>query len=133
MDTAPDKAAGESGTSSPNLSEISALMTADRTLMSWISTTLSLQSFGFTIYKVLEAMREAGRDLPRDNTPQIAGLFLVAMGALAITMGIIEYWFTLKELNHTERFLRPRASLIMAALMAVLGAALLVTIGTRAF
>ena len=41
------------------------LMAADRTLMAWIRTSLSMLSFGFTIYKVLEGFQQAGRSMPQ--------------------------------------------------------------------
>ena len=40
-------------------------MAADRTLMAWIRTTLSMISFGFTIYKFLQAMFESGKSRAR--------------------------------------------------------------------
>ena len=49
------------------------LMAADRTLMAWIRTSLSMLSFGFTIYKVLEGFQQAGRSMPQANTPGTSG------------------------------------------------------------
>ena len=46
------------------------LMAADRTLMAWIRTALSLLSFGFTIYKLLDAFQKSGGNLPRAQTPR---------------------------------------------------------------
>jgi len=37
------------------------LMAADRTLMAWARTSLSLSSFGFTIYKGLQGIAEGPR------------------------------------------------------------------------
>ncbi len=70
------------------------LMAADRTLMAWIRTSLSMLSFGFTIYKVLEGFQQAGRSMPKEHTPRNVGLFLTALGTLAMVMGTIEYWQT---------------------------------------
>ena len=36
------------------------LMAADRSLMAWVRTGLSMISFGFTIYKILQGFQEAG-------------------------------------------------------------------------
>jgi putative membrane protein len=63
-------------------------MSADRTLMSVIRTSLSLISFGFTIYQVFEKLREhnvithaaAGRNF---------GVALVALGIVMLVGGII--------------------------------------------
>ena len=105
------------------------LMAADRTLMSWTRTSLSLLSFGFTIYKILQAFQEpkesssSGSEIPRN-----AGLFLTAMGTLAMVMGTIEYWQTLKVLHQQRIFSRPRSPLIMAIIMSISGILLFVSI-----
>ena len=48
----------------PKLADVLALertrMAADRTLMGWIRTALSMISFGFTIFKFLEYTQEQG-------------------------------------------------------------------------
>ena len=60
----------------------------ERTRIAWVRTALSLQSFGFTIYKVLQAFQQERGTLRRDQTPANVGLFLTGMGTLAIVMGI---------------------------------------------
>lgn len=104
------------------------LMAADRTLMAWVRTSLSMLSFGFTIYKILQAYQETGAALPQENTPRNIGLFLTGFGTLAMVMGTIEYWHTLKELRQLQEFRLARPSLIMALLMSVLGVLLFFSI-----
>ena len=104
----------------PNLPVMNTLMAADRTLMSWTRTSLSLLSFGFTIFKILQAFQDEGK-LLRTDVPRDAGLFLTAMGTFAMVMGTLEYWQTLKVLNQQRIFGRPRAPLIMAMIMSVSG------------
>ncbi len=103
------------------------LMAADRTLMSWTRTSLSLLSFGFTIFKILQAFQEEGK-LVRSDVPRDAGLFLTAMGTLAMVMGTLEYWQTLRVLNQRQIFSRPRSPLIMAIIMSISGVVLFVSI-----
>jgi putative membrane protein len=67
------------------------LMAADRSLMAWVRTALSMISFGFTIYKVLEGFQKAGAVL-HGVSPRSAGLFLTGLGTLAIVAGTVEYW-----------------------------------------
>src|SRR5258705_12789373 len=86
-----------------DLDEMRTMMAADRSLMAWIRTALSMMSFGFTIYKVLEGFQTAGREM-RANTPRNIGLFLTAMGTFAIVAGTVEYWDTLKELRQGGAF-----------------------------
>src|SRR5207245_7486833 len=111
-----------SGETPPNLPVMNTLMAADRTLMSWIRTSLSLLSFGFTIFKILQGIQDAeGKFVVRSDVPRDAGLFLTAMGTFAMVMGTLEYWQTLKVLNQQRIFGRPRAPLIMAMIMSVSG------------
>ena len=116
-----------SGEIPPNLPVMNTLMAADRTLMSWTRTSLSLLSFGFTIFKILQAFQEEGK-LVRTDIPRDAGLFLTAMGTFAMVMGTLEYWQTLKVLHQQRIFGRPRAPLIMAMIMSVSGVLLFVSI-----
>jgi putative membrane protein len=115
-----------------NLPVMNTLMAADRTLMSWTRTSLSLLSFGFTIYKILEGFQDAGgKFVVRTGVPRDAGLFLVGMGTFAMLMGTLEYWQTLRVLNQQRIFGRPRSPLIMALIMSVSGALLLLSITVK--
>jgi putative membrane protein len=109
------------------------LMAADRTLMAWVRTSLSLNSFGFTIYKVLKAFQQGGGQLRQEQTPRNIGLFLTGLGTFAMLMGTVEYWQTLKELRETKDFSLTRPSLLMAVIMSVMGAFLFVSIITKIF
>ncbi len=101
--------------------------------MAWIRTALSLYSFGFTIYKVLQAFEEAGKVLPGAsiNTPRTVGLFLTGMGTMAMLMGTIQYVLCLRELAQYANFRLAQPPLIMATLMSVSGVILFVGIIER--
>jgi putative membrane protein len=107
------------------------VMAADRSLMAWIRTGLSMISFGFTIYRVLEAFQASGEILPRVNTPRNIGLFLTGLGTAALLAGTIEYFQTLKDMHvlHAQRIFRP--AFIMALLMAAMGVFMFVSIYGR--
>ena len=62
-----------------DLGEIRTIMAADRTLMAWIRTSLSMLSFGFTIYKFLQAVATQG-NMEHPNSPQTVGLLLTGLG-----------------------------------------------------
>lgn len=100
------------------------LMAADRTLMAWVRTSLSLSSFGFTIYKVLQGFAEAGTELPHNRTPRFVGLFLTGLGTLAMVMGTIEYSQSLEDLRAFKEISLLRPAFVMAILMSVMGLAL---------
>ncbi len=105
------------------------LMAADRTLMSWTRTSLSMLSFGFTIFKILQAFQDTeGKFVVRPEVPRDAGLFLTAMGTFAMVMGTLEYWQTLRVLQQQRIFRRPRSPLIMAIIMSISGILLFVSI-----
>ena len=116
-----------------DLGAMRTVMAAERTLMAWIRTSLSMLSFGFTIYKILDALQEGGTILPQENTPQNAGLFLAVAGTLAIVMGTIEYWMTLRQLQLLEHFRLGRPALLMALLICVSGLFLTVSIAFNLF
>jgi len=71
----------------------------ERTLMAWVRTALSMISFGFTIYKFLEAFHQSG--VIRLRRPQIArnlGLFLVTLGIGSLLAGMFEHVRTIRGL-----------------------------------
>jgi putative membrane protein len=103
------------------------VMAADRSLMAWIRTALSMISFGFTIYKVLEGFQKTG-NVQHENSPRAIGLFLVGLGTFSMLMGTIEYWQRLKELRQLQQLALWRPSFIIAVIMSVTGLALFVSI-----
>ena len=127
-----DESTGRSNDAPPNLPVLNTLLAADRTLMAWTRTSLSLLSFGFTIYKILEGFQDAGgKFVVRSETPRNVGIFLTAMGTLAMVMGTIEYWQLLKQLRQTRIFTRPRYPLIMAIIMSISGMILFSSIASK--
>lgn len=106
------------------------IMAADRTLMAWIRTALSMYSFGFTIYKVLEGVADQGM-LPHSDTPQRVGLFLAGLGTASMVLGVFSYWTTLKDLRRTEAFRLGRPSLLISAVMTFAGVVLFLGIAGR--
>jgi putative membrane protein len=109
------------------------LMAADRTLMAWIRTAISLFGFSFAIYKILQELQDGGKVLPHENTPRNVGIFLATMGTAGMVMGTIEYWFTLQELRSFQQFRLSRPPFIMAILMSMTGILLCIGIVTRLF
>ena len=104
------------------------LMAADRSLMAWVRTGLSMISFGFTIYKILQGVQEAGAVL-HGVSPRAAGLFLTGLGTLSIIAGTVEYWQRAKEArHHIPGFQIWRPSLVIAVIMSVTGLLLFMSI-----
>jgi len=107
------------------------LMAADRTLMAWVRTSLSLSSFGFTVYKVLQGFAETGTLLPHGQTPRNVGLFLTGLGTVAMVMGTLEYGQALRDLRRYMDIKIARPVFIMALLMAVFALFLFFSVVTR--
>lgn len=79
---------------------------ADRTLMAWIRTSLSLIGFGFgipTIVKTLETTRVAAHINPHHFT-NVVGLSFIAVGVFAIAAALKEHRRTVKRI-HSDRFM----------------------------
>jgi putative membrane protein len=117
----PAKSTNELAADRTELAVRRTLMAADRTLMAWIRTALSMISFGFTIYKILEAFRKSGGALPHEDTPRNVGLFLIGLGTASTVMGTIEYWQALKDMQSMGRISIWRPSFIIAQVLSVAG------------
>jgi putative membrane protein len=104
------------------------LMAADRTLMAWVRTGLSMASFGFTIYKILQGFEQSGVALGAAAQPRVVALFLIGAGNISIMLGSIEYWHTAQGLSAHGDIPIWRPSFVMAVLVAVLSVALFVAV-----
>lgn len=130
MLTPQPKSANELAEDRTGLAVKRTLMAADRTLMAWLRTALSMISFGFTIYKVLQGFQGAeGYELANKVDPRVVGEFLVGLGTISMVMGTIEYWFALRDLSqmaHNRIWTRP--SFIMALIISVSGLGIFISI-----
>jgi putative membrane protein len=68
-------------------------LSAERTLMSWNRTSLSMIGFGFTIYQFFEKFQEAtvGAGALRPEAPRNLGLALMLAGTLGTLISIWQY------------------------------------------
>lgn len=87
-------------------------LSADRTLMSIIRTSLSLIGFGFTIHKFFEHLEEQGVLRPAKDS-RAFGATLVWLGIGMITLGILFHGVFMLGLRH-ERNAMERDGLIHA-------------------
>lgn len=125
---------GETHSLSDIFSAERTVMSARRTLMSWVRTALSLISFGFTIYKFLEATTgDTPLGLLKLQNPRRIGLTLIALGTLSVLMGTIEYFETIKFLNElsARKYKAMNYSLFLGLMIGLLGLFLFVTILTH--
>jgi len=108
------------------------LMGADRSLMAWIRTALSMVSFGFTIYKILQSFTERGVSLGVASQPRVVALLLIGIGIVSILLGIMEYWQRAKDLSVHEDIPIWRATFVVAVAIALLSVSLLVAVSFKA-
>jgi putative membrane protein len=115
----------------PDLGVLRTMMAADRTLMAWIRTSLSMFTFGYTIYKVLQEVKEIGHLDLHEAAPQNAGIMLTVTGTVALIMGITEYSATLRMLRRSYRFRLARPTLVMSVALTFAGGFLCIGIISR--
>ena len=101
-------------------------LAAERTLMAWIRTSLSMISFGFTIFKFFQYMLES-QTLKKSWEPTGAlhmGSTLVILGTLLLIPAVVQHWLFLRNLKQQARVRFPFSlALIVSAIIAVLGLA----------
>jgi putative membrane protein len=100
-------------------------LAAERTLMAWVRTALSMISFGFTIYKFLQVILAESRVSGlRPQTPRNVGLTLIGIGTFALAIACIQhrrYVAQLIQLSPGRRRKTWDLSLIVAFLLLLLG------------
>ena len=103
---------------------------AERTLMAWIRTCLSLIGFGFGIDSIVSAIRslDIGKNINPVRFSRILGLAFIALGTYAMINAAIEHYKELKHIQRDEHYLYvPRRSLGLTVAFA------LIAIGVVAF
>jgi putative membrane protein len=94
--------------------------------MAWIRTALSMIAFGFTIFKFLHGLQEAGNlHLHRPEGPRIIGLFLAALGTGSLLAGTLEHVQTLAHIPGP----RPRLTVAFYVACAVIALGGIVFVG----
>lgn len=100
------------------------VMAADRTFMAWTRTSLSLISFGFSIYKFMEYAREAEMKANLSiRGARNLGTVLVGLGVVFLIAAAVQHWKLLRRMTPL-RSLKLRSwplSLFLGLLLTILG------------
>ena len=99
--------------------------------MAWIRTSLSMISFGFTIYKFFQYLGESsGMELR--HGPLNLGRVMVMLGVLLLVPAIVQHWQFLRRLNErARRRFPPSLALITAGLIQLIGIVALLSLFLR--
>ena len=94
----------------------------ERTLMAWTRTATSLISFGFTIYKFFQYLRE---DRPLADTgllgPRGFALMMIAIGLTALVFATVEHRHSMTTLRAEYGTAPFSLAALVAGLIAILG------------
>lgn len=88
--------------------------------MGWIRTSFSMITFGFTIYKVLQELRDRTATAgAQEQEPRHLGLLLAAIGTVALIGACVQHRMYTKQLSHGKELWD--LTFLVACLVAALG------------
>ena len=94
----------------------------ERTLMAWTRTATSLISFGFTIYKFFEYLRENRPAAePGILGPQGFAVLMIVIGLTALLLATVEHRRSMKALRAAFGEVPYSLAAVVAGLIAILG------------
>jgi putative membrane protein len=91
--------------------------------MAWVRTATSLISFGFTIYKFFQFLREEGnlRNPEGLFTSREFALLMILIGLGMLVLASLQHWRNMKRLQAHAANAFPSLALALAVLVAGLG------------
>ena len=93
----------------------------ERTMLAWVRTATSLITFGFSVYKFFQILREESPGTNYLIGARQFGILLVSIGLASLALATVEYRQNIRRLG-TEYQVRPRSlAVIVAALLSILG------------
>ena len=108
---------------------LNTLMAAERTLLAWTRTSLSLITFGFTIYNFLRYLVQAGatRNMDPEKGPRHFAAVMILLGVGFLAAASVQYVTVTRPLRSATG--APwRLALYLAVGLALLGVAALVNV-----
>ena len=93
----------------------------ERTMMSWISTSTSLITFGFSIYKFFQLEGVGRAQQGRLIGPRGFAFMLVSIGLVSLVLATIEHRQNIRALGAEYAGKRRSLAVMLAALISILG------------
>jgi len=93
----------------------------ENTMMSWIRTSTSLITFGFSIYKFFQIEAPNHPQQNRLIGPREFALMLVSIGILSLLLATIEHRHNIRALGAQYAGKQRSLSVLVAALISILG------------
>jgi putative membrane protein len=105
----------------------------DRTLMAWIRTSISLITFGYAIYKVIDIVRPDSVSRPQRIGHREFGLTMISIGLVSLVLGTYEHRRESLQLHADFPAARGRSRSVrvLSGLVAALGLLALLTMILR--
>ena len=94
----------------------------DRTLMAWVRTSTSLISFGFTIYKFFQYLREQN-EVKGDRLfgPREYALLMISVGVIALFLATVQHRRDMKALRALHPEVPYSLVTVLAGFMSFIG------------
>jgi putative membrane protein len=93
----------------------------ERTMLAWVRTATSLITFGFSVYKFFQIIREGAGPPNRFVGARQFGIILVGIGLASLALATLEYRQNIRSLGKEYEGRRRSLAVIVAALVSVLG------------
>lgn len=102
----------------------------ERTLMAWIRTSVSLISFGFSIYKFFDFFHEGHMASTGVIGPRRYAIFMIGIGLFALVTAVAQQWWNVRVAHKPG--LKPYSlATVVAGLVAVAGTLAMITVVLR--
>ena len=103
----------------------------ERTLMAWVRTATSLITFGFTIYKFFQFLREKGEVHNHLLGPREFALLMIGIGLTALFLATVQQRREMKTLRRSYPAVPYSLATVLAALISILGILAFITVLLR--